>query len=71
MLIKHVADEMEHRIGDKLDVFYHLEEMKRTDREGIINMLNVYKDLLFKSYLYEDPEVEAVDAEEEAMKLAS
>lgn len=47
---------VDHRPGDKLDIFYTWEEVKCYDRDGIAEMIRTYKKMLNKSYLYEYPE---------------
>lgn len=51
-----------HRVGDRLDVFYNLEDVTGTTEKSVMRMLKSYKALLSKSMLYE---WEALDEEED------
>merc|ERR1711879_420573 len=42
-----------HCAGDRLDVFYNLEDVTGTTENGVLRMLRSYKALLSKSMLYE------------------
>lgn len=55
-----------HCVGDRLDVFYNLEDVTGTTENGVLRMLRSYKALLSKSMLYEwDTQDEEDDPENE------